>query len=88
MIATALFFVGIGALLAYWTLKSGVQLLLQSSLFLVVLLVIAAYLSSGSLMTDEMGAFGLSIWKFALAAIGEMAIGAAITAFFTARRAQ
>lgn len=88
MIATALFFVGIGALLAYWTLKSGVQLLLQSSLFLVVLLVIAAYLSSGSLMTDEMGAFGLSIWKFALAAVGEMAIGAAITAFFTARRAQ
>jgi hypothetical protein len=88
LIASAIFFVAIGVLLAYWTLESGIQLLLQTALFLAVLLVLVAYLSSGSLMTDEMGAFGVSIWKFGLIAIGEIGIGAAIATFFTVRRAR
>ena len=88
LIASALFFVAIGALLAYWTLNSGIQLLLQSGLFLSILLVILAYLSSGSLMTTEMGAFGVSIWKFGLVAISEISIGAAIATFITVRRAR
>jgi hypothetical protein len=88
LIASAIFFVAIGALLAYWTLNSGVQLLLQTALFLAILLILIAYLSSGSLMTDEMGAFGVSIWKFGLLALSEIAIGAVITAFITARRAR
>ena len=88
LIAAAIFFIAIGALLAYWTLKSGIQLLLQSGLFLTVLLIILAYLSSGSLMTTEMGAFGVSIWKFGLVAISEISIGAAITTFITARRSR
>jgi hypothetical protein len=83
-IASALFFVAIGALLAYWTLESGIQLLLQTAVFLSVFIVLTAYLSSGSLMTDEMGAFGVSIWKFGLTAILEIAIGAALTTFIAA----
>jgi hypothetical protein len=77
-----------GALLAYWTLDSGIKLLLQTALFLTILLAVVAYLSSGSLMTEEMGAFGVSIWKFGLVAIGEISIGAAIATFFTVRRAR
>ena len=85
-IASALFFVAIGALLAYWSLESGIQFLLQSSIFLIVLIILIAYLSSGSLMTDEMGAFGVSIWKFGLIVVGEIGLGAAITTFITARQ--
>jgi hypothetical protein len=85
-IASALFFVAIGALVAYWTLESGIAQLLQTAIFLVVMIIVAAYLSSGSLMTDEMGAFGVSIWKFGLVAIGEIALGAGIATFNTARR--
>jgi hypothetical protein len=85
MIASVLFFVAIGALLVYWTIQSGITVLLQSGIFLSVMLVLLAYLSSGSLMTDEMGAFGLSIWKFGLAAILEIALGAIATTFILAR---
>ena len=88
VIAAALIFIGIGALLAYWTLQSGIQLLLQSSIFLTVMIVLAAYLSSGSLMTDSMGAVGVSIWKFALTAFIEIAIGAIATSFISARAAR
>ena len=88
LIASAIFFVAIGALLAHWTLNSGIKLLLQSALFLAVLIVIVSYLSSGSLMTTEMGAFGVSIWKFGLVAISEISIGAAISTFITVRRAR
>jgi len=88
LIASAIFFVAIGALLAYWTLNSGVQFLLQTALFLVVLIILIAYLSSGSLMTDEMGAFGVSIWKFGLVAISEISIGAAVATFITVRSAR
>jgi hypothetical protein len=38
-------------------------------------------------MTDEMGAIGVSIWKFGLLAIGEVFIGAAAT-IAVASRAQ
>ena len=87
-IASALFFVAIGALLAYWSLNSGIQMLIQTSIFLIVLIFLIAYLSSGSLMTDEMGAFGVSIWKFGLTAIGEIALGAAVTTFIAARKSR
>ena len=86
LITSAIFFIAIGVLLAYWTLDSGIQILLQTSIFLIAFIFIIGYLSSGSLMTDEMGAFGVSIWKFALAAILEIALGAGITAAITARR--
>ena len=82
------FFVGLGALLAYWTLQSGVQLLLQSAFFLSVMIFLVAYLSSGTLMTDEMGAMGVSIWKFGLTALIEIALGAAVTTFVATKRAR
>jgi hypothetical protein len=85
-IAAAIFFVAIGALLAYWTIDGGVQLLLQAAIFFMVMVALVAYLSSGSLMTDEMGAFGVSVWKFGLVVLGEVGIGAAITTFFAVRR--
>lgn len=85
-IAAALFFVAIGALVAFWTFDSGIMALLQSSIYLAVMILVSAYLSSGSLMTDEMGAFGVSIWKFGLVAIGEIALGAAVTTFISLRR--
>ena len=84
-IVASLFFVAIGVLLAYWTLQSGVQLLLQTSIFLVVMLILFAYLSSGSLMTDEMGAVGVSIWRFGLTAVIEIAIGALATTMIASR---
>jgi hypothetical protein len=85
-IASAIFFVAIGALLAYWTLQSGIQFLLQSSIFVMVLILLLAYLSSGSLMTDDMGAFGVSIWKFGLVVIGEIGLGAVVTTLISARQ--
>jgi hypothetical protein len=85
-VAAAIFFVAIGALLAYWTIEGGLALLLQTAIFFMVMVVLVAYLSSGSLMTDEMGAFGVSIWKFGLLVLGEVGLGAAITAFIAIRR--
>jgi hypothetical protein len=84
-IASGLFFIAIGVLLVFWTIESGILLLLQSGIFLSVMLLVVAYLSSGSLMTDEMGAFGVSVWKFGLASILEIALGAITTTFILAR---
>jgi hypothetical protein len=84
-VAAALFFIAIGVLLVYWTLDSGIQLLAQSALFLVVALILLAYLSSGSLMTNEMGSFGVSIWKFGLTSILEITIGVIATTFALTR---
>lgn len=85
-ITAAIFFIAIGVLMAYWTIDGGIELLLQTAIFFAVMILLVAYLSSGSLMTDEMGAFGVSIWKFGLVALTEVGIGAAITAFIVARR--
>ena len=70
-----LFFIAIGALLAY--LASGFELAsyLQTFIFVVVGLAILAYLGSGSLITAEMGAVGVSIWKFSLSIIAEIGLG-------------
>ena len=70
-----------GALLAYWTFEGGIQLTLQTFIFLAVGILLLAFLSSGSLMTDEMGAIGVSIWKFGLTALLELALGAGAMAF-------
>ena len=78
-------FIAIGILLARWTISSGIQLLLQSAIFFAVGIVILAYLSSGSLMTDEMGTMGVSIWKFGLTALIEVLIGAGATTFVIAK---
>jgi K+ transporter len=51
----------------------------QSYLFIVIGLVVLGYLGSGALITTEMGAMGVSIWKFALSAAIEIALGALLT---------
>jgi hypothetical protein len=79
LITLGLVFIGFGALLTLWTIEAGIGFTLQTALFFAVILVALAYLSSGSLITYEMGAFGVSIWKFALTALIEMSIGAAAT---------
>jgi len=74
-------FIGLGVLLARWSLVYGIQALIQSYIFTVVGAVLLGYLASGSLITAEMGAMGVSIWKFALSIAVEVGIGAAATTF-------
>ena len=69
------FFVAVGVLLAY--LASGFELgsYIQTFFFVAIGLTLLAYLGSGSLITAEMGAVGVSIWKFSLSVIAEIGIG-------------
>ena len=81
-----LFFIGLGVLLARWALNYGIQTLVQSYLFTIALATLLAYLASGALLTAEMGAMGVSIWKFVLSIALEIGIGAAATTFFMNKR--
>lgn len=81
-------FLGLGVLLARWSLVYGFQSLIQSYIFTVVGAVILGYLASGSLITAEMGAMGVSIWKFALSIAIEIGAGAALTTFVMNRNAR
>ena len=81
-----LFFIGLGVLLARWALVFGIQTLVQSYLFTIALATLLAYLASGALLTAEMGAMGVSIWKFVLSIAIEIGIGAAATTFFMNKR--
>jgi len=81
-----LFFIGLGVLLARWALNFGIQTLVQSYLFTIALATLLAYLASGALLTAEMGAMGVSIWKFVLSIAVEIGIGAAATTFFMNKR--
>ena len=74
-----LFFIGLGVLLAQWSMPFGIQTLIQSYTFTVVISLILAYCASGSLITAEMGAMGVAIWKFVLSVAVEIGIGAAAT---------
>ena len=74
-----LIFVALGVLLARWSLVYGMQALIQSYIFTVVGAILMGFLASGSLMTAEMGAMGVSIWKFALSIAVEVGVGAAAT---------
>lgn len=76
-----LFFLAMGVLLARWSLVHGIQTLIQSYIFVLVLAVLLSYLASGSLITAEMGAMGVSIWKFTLSLALEIGLGAAATTF-------
>ncbi|CAN2215173.1 hypothetical protein MCETOYE15_01084 [Candidatus Nanopelagicaceae bacterium] len=80
-----LLFIGLGILLARWSLVYGIQALIQSYIFTIVGAILIGYLASGSLMTAEMGAMGVSIWKFALSIAVEVGVGAAATTFIMNR---
>jgi hypothetical protein len=82
------FFIALGILIANWSEAYGLQTLIQSYLFTVIGAALLGYLASGSLITAEMGAMGVSIWKFALSISVEVGIGAASTAYLMNRRAR
>jgi hypothetical protein len=73
------FFIAVGVLLAY--LADGFELsgYIQTFIFVIAGLTLLAYLGSGSLITAEMGAVGVSIWKFALSTFVEIGIGFLVT---------
>lgn len=71
----SLVIIAIGALLGYWTITLQERTAWQSFFILVVMLALLAYLASGSLITEAMGAVGLSIWQFILAVGGQLLIG-------------
>lgn len=81
-----LFFIGLGVLLAWWALAHGLQTLIQSYLLTLALATLLAYLGSGALLTTEMGAMGVSIWKFVLSIAIEIGAGAAATTFIMNKR--
>ena len=83
-----LFFIGIGVLLARLSLHYGFNTLIQSYIFTFALTVLTGYLASGSLLTAEMGAMGVSIWKFTLAVALEIGVGAAATTLLMNRQLQ
>jgi small basic protein len=74
-----LFFIGLGVLLAQLSSQYGLQIFIQSYIFTVLSCLILAYCASGSLITTEMGAMGVSIWKFVLSIATEIGIGAVVT---------
>jgi hypothetical protein len=63
----------------------GIQTLIQSYIFTLVISLILAYCASGSLITSEIGAMGVSIWKFVLSIAVEVGVGAAATVAINSR---
>ena len=61
--------------MAYLAIGFELESYVQTFIFVVVGLTILAYLGSGSLITAEMGAVGVSIWKFALSIFLEIGLG-------------
>jgi uncharacterized membrane protein len=80
-----LFFIGMGVLLTLWSLPFGIQTVIQSYIFTLFATLILGYLASGSLITSEMGAMGVSIWKFVLSLAIELGIGIGATLFIKNR---
>lgn len=70
-----LIFIAAGVALTSWTLNQRPEVLWQT--FTLVLLAVAfiSWAASGSLMTQELSAVGVSIWKVTLAIGVEMAVG-------------
>jgi hypothetical protein len=67
--------IALGALLGYWTISLQDRTSWQSFFILIVMLSVLAYFASGSLITQAMGAVGLSIWQFILFVGSQLLIG-------------
>ena len=67
--------IALGALLGYWTISLQERTSWQSFFILIVMLSLLAYFASGSLITQAMGAVGVSIWQFILFVGGQLLIG-------------
>ena len=64
-----------GALLGYWTISLQERTSWQSFFIVIVMLALLANFASGSLITQAMGAVGVSIWQFILVVGGQLLIG-------------
>jgi hypothetical protein len=71
----SLVIVGLGALLAFWTITLQERTSWQSYFLLMIMLTIVAYMAGGALITEAMGAIGVSIWQFLLAVGGQLLLG-------------
>jgi hypothetical protein len=67
--------IALGALLGYWTISLQERTSWQSFFIVMVMLSLLAYFASGSLITQAMGAVGVSIWQFILFVGGQLLIG-------------
>ena len=67
--------IALGALLGYWTISLQERTSWQSFFILIVMLSLLAYFASGSLITQAMGAVGVSIWQIILFVGGQLLIG-------------
>ena len=65
----------IGELLGFWTVSLKERTSWQSFFIVIVMLSLLAYFASGSLITQAMGAVGVSIWQFILFVGGQLLIG-------------
>ena len=75
LLTLSIVIIGLGALLGYWGISLQERTSWQSFFILIVMLTLLAYLASGSLITQAMGAVGLSIWQFILFMGGQLLIG-------------
>jgi hypothetical protein len=75
LLALSIVIIALGALLGYWGISLQERTSWQSFFIVMVMLALLAYLASGSLITQAMGAVGLSIWQFILAVGGQLLIG-------------
>jgi hypothetical protein len=67
-----------GVLLAAWALGSSSRALIQALILIAVSISVIGYLASGSLMTSNMSAVGVSIWKLTLSLVLEIGLGVAL----------
>jgi hypothetical protein len=70
--------IAVGVLLAAWALGSSSRALIQALILIAVSISVIGYLASGSLMTSNMSAVGVSIWKLTLSLVLEICIGVAL----------
>jgi hypothetical protein len=75
LILFSIVIIALGALLGYWTISLQDRTSWQSFFILIVMLSVLAYFASGSLITQAMGAVGLSIWQFILFVGSQLLIG-------------
>ena len=73
--------VAVGVLLAIWSIPSGATTLWQSLIVTVIGTALLAYVGSGSLITEAMGAMGVSIWRLTLILDAQIILGA-VAAFY------
>ena len=69
----------VGVLIALWSIPNGATTLFQTLFITAVGTAILAYLGSGALITEAMGAVGVSIWQLTLFLNAQIFLGAIAT---------